>query len=151
MSCVNVIGSYKSTKELKGKAMPVMCQTELLVLSVKESTRSELARTALRNGWMVHEADSVTDAMREIRRRRSNILVIQVSLLAESALELIHTLRCAGMQVTIIAVAISHYPELERTARMTGCHAYVADISQRELLEAFVEQASEVSEPQLAV
>ena len=98
-----------------------------LVVVLDETVMPGLARLATQSGWSIVQVPVAREALPIVLRRRAQMLVIQVSMPADEAIDLIRLLRVAPRKVPIIAVATAHGRQIEQAAREAGASCYLPD------------------------
>jgi DNA-binding response OmpR family regulator len=109
-----------------------------LIIVFDENAIPALARLAVRHDWPVLRMSTVVQAVPAIVRHRPGLVVVQVSLVPDQAVELIRLLRARLQPVPIIAVARSHDEQTERAIRGAGATYYLPAARDAGILEQVV-------------
>ena len=91
-----------------------------------------------RRGWLVVQARSAAQAIREVIRCEPRVAIVQFTVHVVEALEIIDTLRNRWPQIPLIAVVSSHHDEIERIVRSAGASCYFSGSGAAELVDQAV-------------
>lgn len=110
-----------------------------LVIALHETVMPGLARLAIRRGWQVVQAALPRQVLPVVLRQPAQMLVVQVSVPVEEAVELIRLLRTIPRRVPILAVAASHDRWVEQAAREAGASCYLPDCDTLDVLQQAID------------
>jgi DNA-binding response OmpR family regulator len=96
-----------------------------MIVVLDEAVMPNLAQLAIHNHWHILQTPLARKALPDVLRRRAQMLVVQISVPVDEAVELIRLLRTTPRKVPILAVAASHDAELERATREAGATCYL--------------------------
>lgn len=117
------------------------CGTEVrgVIVVLREDVMPGLARLAIRRGWQILQTSFAHEVLPVILRQKARMLVVQVSVPADEAAELIRLLRALRRRVPILAVATSNDPVVEQMTREAGASCYLPDGNTLEVVQNAVE------------
>lgn len=110
--------------------------TVILVFSLDREARLE--EMASQRHWLVVQAKTAEQALREIRHFRLRVAIVQFAVHVGEALELIGGLRGRWPQLPLIAVSSLHNQAIESAVRGAGASCYFSDGGAVELVDQAV-------------
>lgn len=110
-----------------------------LIVVLDEVVSEALGRLAVRRGWPILRALTAGHAIEAVRQRRVDLVVVQVSVFVEVAVEVLARLHAGPRRVRVAVVALRHDEHIERAMRAAGADCYLVGWEPADRIERTIE------------
>lgn len=118
-----------------------------VVVAMDKSIAAGLARVATRRHWWVIHLPTAAAVRQALGRKRVDIVVVQIAVEPDEAVELIRWLRATRERLLVIAVSAGGGGEIEHLVRRAGVQCYLPATDEEALERVIVELLGNATDP----